>query len=118
MVEYVPCYSAPGVRWSLLPATRLASRKMLIEQNIKRRTGPALYVFSLLGADLFPFTITLPVVSRETPLPSLILLLKWCQDKTNGEFLSFVLRASCFVLRSSFFLLFTPFFFHWGDFKH
>ncbi len=67
MVEYVPYYSAPGVRWSLLPATRLASRKILIEQNIKRRTGPAPYVFSLLGADLFPFTPTLPVVSRDTP---------------------------------------------------
>ncbi len=30
-------------------ATRLASRKILIEQNIKRRRWPALYVFSLLG---------------------------------------------------------------------
>jgi hypothetical protein len=27
---------------------------MLIEQNIKRRTGPALCVFSLLGAALIP----------------------------------------------------------------
>jgi hypothetical protein len=27
-----------------LPATRLASRKILIEQNIKKRTGPSLYV--------------------------------------------------------------------------
>ncbi len=26
--------------WGLLPATRLASRKIFIEQNIKRRTGP------------------------------------------------------------------------------
>jgi transposase len=30
------------VNWSFLPATELASRKILIEQNIKKRTGPAL----------------------------------------------------------------------------
>jgi hypothetical protein len=39
------------VNRSLLPVTRLASRKILIEQNIKRRTGPALCVFSLLDAE-------------------------------------------------------------------
>jgi hypothetical protein len=44
MVEYVPCYSARELHWCLLPATRLASRKLLIEQNIKKRTGPALCV--------------------------------------------------------------------------
>ncbi len=38
MVEYIPCYSG------FLPATRLASRKILIEQNVKKRTGPALCV--------------------------------------------------------------------------
>jgi hypothetical protein len=43
MVEYIPCYSAPALHWGLLPATRLASRIILIEQNIKR-TGPALCV--------------------------------------------------------------------------
>jgi hypothetical protein len=43
LVEYIPCYSAPAVHWGLLPATGLASRKILIEQNIKRRTGPELY---------------------------------------------------------------------------
>jgi hypothetical protein len=48
IVEYITCYNALTVHWDLLPATRLASRKILIEQNIKRRTGPALYVFSLL----------------------------------------------------------------------
>jgi hypothetical protein len=48
VVQYIPCYGAPAVHWGLLPATRLASRKILIEQNIQRRTGPALYVFSLL----------------------------------------------------------------------
>jgi hypothetical protein len=53
MVEYIPSYSAPAEHWGLLPATRLASRKILIEQNIKRRTGPALCVFSLLG----PWTV-------------------------------------------------------------
>jgi hypothetical protein len=26
---YIPCYFAPGVHWSLLPVTRLASRKIL-----------------------------------------------------------------------------------------
>jgi hypothetical protein len=40
MVRYIPCYSAPAVFWGLLPATRLASRKILIEQNIKRQTEP------------------------------------------------------------------------------
>ncbi len=35
--------------WVSLPANRLASRKILIKQNIKRRAGPELYVFSLLG---------------------------------------------------------------------
>jgi hypothetical protein len=44
MVEYIPCCTAPAVHWGLLPATRLASRKILIEQNIKKRTGPALCV--------------------------------------------------------------------------
>jgi hypothetical protein len=33
-----------ALHWGLLPATRLASRKILIEQNIKKRTGPALCV--------------------------------------------------------------------------
>jgi hypothetical protein len=44
MVEYIPCYSAPAEYWGFLPATRLASRIILIEQNIKKRTGPALCV--------------------------------------------------------------------------
>ncbi len=38
----------------LLPATNLASRKILTEQNIKRWTGSALCVFSLLGAPFPP----------------------------------------------------------------
>ncbi len=37
--------------WGLLPATRLASREILVEQNIKKRTGPALCV--LCGANQF-----------------------------------------------------------------
>ncbi len=42
----------------LLPATRLAGRKILIEQNIKRQTGPAPCVFSLWGdARLSPTCI-------------------------------------------------------------
>jgi hypothetical protein len=32
------------VYWGLLPATRLASREILIEQNIKKWTGPALWL--------------------------------------------------------------------------
>ncbi len=42
MVEYIPCCTAPAEHWCLLPASRLASRNILIEQNIKKRTGPAL----------------------------------------------------------------------------
>jgi hypothetical protein len=48
-VVYIPCFSAPVVHWVSLPANRLASRKILIEQNIKKRTGPALCV--LCGRD-------------------------------------------------------------------
>jgi hypothetical protein len=43
-MECIPCNSAPAVHWNLLPVTRLASRKILVEQNIKKRTGPALCV--------------------------------------------------------------------------
>jgi hypothetical protein len=42
MVEYISFYSAPAVHFGLLLAIRSASRKTLIEQNIKIRTGPAL----------------------------------------------------------------------------
>jgi hypothetical protein len=45
MVEYILCNSGPAEHWGPLPATRLASRKILIEQNIKKRMGPALCVF-------------------------------------------------------------------------
>jgi hypothetical protein len=44
MLEYIPCYGGPAEHWGLLPATRLASREILIEQNIKKQTGPALCV--------------------------------------------------------------------------
>jgi hypothetical protein len=44
MVEYILCYGGPAEHWGPLPATRLARRKILIEQNIKKRTGPALCV--------------------------------------------------------------------------
>ncbi len=50
MMEYIFCYGAPAIHGSILPASRLVSRKILIEQNIKIRTGPALwYAFNLLG---------------------------------------------------------------------
>jgi hypothetical protein len=42
MMEYSTFPAA--VHWGFLPATRLAGRKILIEQKIIKRTGPALYV--------------------------------------------------------------------------
>ncbi len=44
MMEYIPCYSYTRITPGVLPSSRLASRKILIEQNIKKRTGPALCV--------------------------------------------------------------------------
>jgi hypothetical protein len=53
MMEYICCYGAPAVHWGLLPVTKLARRKIPNEQNIMRRTGPALYMYiSLLGMNL------------------------------------------------------------------
>jgi hypothetical protein len=39
MVEYILCYRGPAEHWGPLPATRLASREILIEQNIKSGQG-------------------------------------------------------------------------------
>jgi hypothetical protein len=39
MVEYIPCYSAPAVRWGLLPPSRLASRKILMSKISKGGQG-------------------------------------------------------------------------------
>jgi hypothetical protein len=44
MLEYILCYGGPAEHWGPLLATRLASRKILIQQNIKKRTGPSLCV--------------------------------------------------------------------------
>jgi hypothetical protein len=44
MLEYIRCCGGLADHWGPLPATRLASRKILIQQNIKKRTGPALCV--------------------------------------------------------------------------
>ncbi len=44
MVEYILSYGGPAEHRGPLLATRLASRKILIEQNIKKQTGPALCV--------------------------------------------------------------------------
>jgi hypothetical protein len=52
MVEYIPCYSAPVEHWGFIPATRLASRIILIEQNIKKRTGPALCTLWVQPKDI------------------------------------------------------------------
>jgi hypothetical protein len=54
MVEYILCYGGPAEHWDPLPATRLASRKILIEQNIKKRTGPALCVLCVYNLSLPP----------------------------------------------------------------
>jgi hypothetical protein len=52
ILEYIPCYSGPAEHWGLPPsATRLASGEILIEQNIKKRTGPALCVLCERLAD-------------------------------------------------------------------
>jgi hypothetical protein len=37
LMGYIPCYGAPVVHCRLLPVTRLAGRKILIEQNITSR---------------------------------------------------------------------------------
>jgi hypothetical protein len=53
MVDYIPYYGASAAHWGLLLATRLANRKILIKQNIKRQTGSALYyiyIYNILGA--------------------------------------------------------------------
>jgi hypothetical protein len=41
-MEHIPCCTAPAEHWGLIPTSRLANRNILIEQNIKKRTGPAL----------------------------------------------------------------------------
>jgi hypothetical protein len=41
-VQDTPCTVAPAVHLGLPPVTRLTSSAMLIEQNIKIRSGPAL----------------------------------------------------------------------------
>jgi hypothetical protein len=51
MVEYILCYGGPAEHWDLLPVTRIASSKILIEQNIKKRTGPALCVLCGRGPE-------------------------------------------------------------------
>jgi hypothetical protein len=50
-VEYILCYGGPAEHWGPLPATRLASRIILIKQNIKKRTGPALCVLCGFTSD-------------------------------------------------------------------
>ncbi len=39
MVEYIPCYSAPALRRGLLPATRLAAGKYLVNKISKSVPG-------------------------------------------------------------------------------
>jgi hypothetical protein len=59
ILEYIPCYCAPAEHWGPLPVIRQTNRKILIEQNIKRRTGPALYyMYNLLGRDEVGYPVT------------------------------------------------------------
>ncbi len=52
MVEYIPCYSGPAAHWVSLLASRLASRKMLPQQNIKIWTESALILCNLLVSNV------------------------------------------------------------------
>ncbi len=65
-VLYILCYGGLAEHWGPLPATRLASRKIHIEQNIKKWTGPALCVLWGLICRylLVPFTGRDQVVER------------------------------------------------------
>jgi hypothetical protein len=58
----------------LLPATRLASREILIEQNIKKWTGPALCV--LCGLTTFREVNLYPRIIVHTRAPTLCLLFR------------------------------------------
>ncbi len=61
------CTSSPLVHWGFLPATRIASRKILIEQNIKKRTGPALWLLCGGSYQMFEFAVGgFRLSSRET----------------------------------------------------
>jgi hypothetical protein len=44
-MEYIPCCTASAEEGGLLPASRLASKNILIEKNIKKQTVPALCVY-------------------------------------------------------------------------
>ncbi len=55
MVEYIVCCGGLAEQWGPLPTTRLASRKILVEQNIKKRTGPALCVLCAQYSTLYTF---------------------------------------------------------------
>jgi hypothetical protein len=56
MVEYILCDCTMHQRYTgcyTVPATRLVSRKILIEKNIKNRTGPALCVLCAYHDSMF-----------------------------------------------------------------
>jgi hypothetical protein len=54
-VESWPCYSAPAEHWGLLPVTSIASRIILIEQNIKSGQGQH-SVYSVFNPIVSPTT--------------------------------------------------------------
>jgi hypothetical protein len=62
MVECILCYGGPAEQWGPLPATRLASRKIITEQNITKGRGPALWVLCGCGNEikLLVFPVGLP----------------------------------------------------------
>ncbi len=63
-MEYIPCYSAPALYWSLLPAARLASRIILIEQNINRAS--TMYLVSWSGTIRLSYQTRL-IIHKKTP---------------------------------------------------
>jgi hypothetical protein len=58
MVVYIPSYGGPAEHWGSLPATRLASRKILIEQISKSGQGQH-SVYSVVGPALYSMLFAL-----------------------------------------------------------
>ncbi len=52
MLKYVLCYGGPAEHWDLLPASRLASKEILIEQNIKADRAITLCTLQLCTQNL------------------------------------------------------------------
>ncbi len=80
MVEYIPCYSALSVHWSLLPVSRLTSREILTEQNIKNRASTQVHttsyslIFPCGGHCYFDYGMTEEQLEPKLCLPQEITL--------------------------------------------